>query len=228
MENLLPIPRRRNNKPLLYKDIIDEKYHLMFLCSSTKSGKTFSLLQLLLNHYIIPFSPQKIFIVCPSTDICESWRAFLRLVPIFNEVIICEDVPDDIFKRFEKIRNKSPVSEYVEACENIIILDDVSEHTRKTAITGLTKKYRHKMKSCMFICSQSYVDLNPSAKSQLDALVLWGGIRKQYLEKMHDDLMGKFKMDFDEFESKYREMTEQPYSFIFMKLKKGEIKQGWV
>jgi len=227
MLNLLPQKKNASNKPLLYKDILDKKYHLMYLNASTQSGKTYSLTQLLLNYYIVPHSNQKIFIICPTVKMCETWKGFIKLASNFNQVILFETVDKDTLGLIKEMRNKEPVSDYVDGCENIIIIDDMSEKTRGTLLTGLTKKYRH-WKSCMFICSQAFMDLNPAAKAQLDCISLWKGLNIRHLENLHENLLGTFNMTFDDFMKMYNEMTDEKYSFMFIKIKNKEMKKGWI
>lgn len=227
MKNLLPRKKIIEKKESLYRNIIHEKYHLMFLLASTKSGKTFSLTQLLLNYYLVPYSNQKIFIICPTVTMCKTWQNFIKLVSNFNQVIVFETIDENTFPTIQKMRNKEQVSPYVDSCENIIIIDDMSEKTRGGLITGLTKKYRH-WKSCMFICSQAYVDLKPAAKGQLDGICLWGGICEKYLESVHSDLLGPFRMNLDNFIEGYQEDTIKDHSFIFINLKNKTIRKGWL
>lgn len=118
-----------------------------------------------------------------------------------------------------KSKKKKPIPNYT------IVMDDLSAETRDKRIPVLLKKNRHyKCRIC--ILSQYIQDLDPQSLKQLDYWILLPGHSedKMRLVYKHADISNP---QFEEFYDIYKEVTAEPYNFLYISSSNDELRHNF-
>lgn len=83
----------------------------------------------------------------------------------------------------KKEKNKPKKLKY-RAPDNIIIIDDLSNRLKDSAVNKLVRENRH-YRSTVICSSQSIVDFSPSEINQLDMIMVFKNIPEERLEELH-------------------------------------------
>ena len=105
----------------------------------------------------------------------------------------------------------------------IWVLDDLSTELRSKSLPGFLKKSRHF--GCCLISSQYYLDLDPQSRAQLDYMLVYKGAREDKLEAMWKD--ADLTVDYPEYKKLYEDATEEPYNFLYVDIRKSELRKNF-
>lgn len=108
--------------------------------------------------------------------------------------------------------------------EYIIVFDDLSDQLRDRSIDTLLKSNRH-FKLKIIISSQYYIDMIPSARQQLDYLLLFPKIAEEKLKMIWKD--ADLDLDYLEFLTLYKTATEQPYNFFYVDTRQDKYRKNF-
>ena len=98
------------------------------------------------------------------------------------------------------------------APEYIIVADDLGEELKNKRFHALLKKNRH-ARSKVIVSSQYYKDLvGTGPRTQLDNLILFGGIPEEMLEQMHKEQ--NLTVPIEHFKKMYHHATRTKYNFL--------------
>ena len=107
--------------------------------------------------------------------------------------------------------------------EYIIVFDDLSTQLRDPAIDYLLKRNRH-MKMKTIISSQFFHDLSPSSRTQIDILIIFGKMPITKLKYIHKE--ADLPVDLDVFLDIYVDATAEPYNFLMINTRTGEMRKN--
>lgn len=108
--------------------------------------------------------------------------------------------------------------------EYILVFDDLSTELKDPTIQAFLKKNRHFM--CKTIIStQAYIDLEPSARTQEDYLLLFPKIPEDKLKVIHRD--ADISIDYEEFLKLYFSATKEPFNFLYIGTKTEEFRKNF-
>lgn len=101
----------------------------------------------------------------------------------------------------------------------------MGKQCRNGFLNQLLKTNRHS-KTRVIISSQFLNDLEPSALKQLDYFLCFRSLNPEKLEKIHQDLdIGN--IDFDDFHNLYKEITEEPFSFLYIDVRNEVFRKNF-
>jgi len=96
---------------------------------------------------------------------------------------------------------------------HIFIFDDFSELLKDKVLEGIIKRHRHYLTS-FIISSQSYTDLKPNVRNQVNFLILFKEIPINRLKLIYDE---KIKgLDYEKFIELYIYATTEKYNFLLL------------
>ena len=108
---------------------------------------------------------------------------------------------------------KKPKKSKYRSPEYLIILDDLSNELKNTALVALLKRNRHF--NCKVIVSSQYLnDLEPASRKQMDYILVFKGQPQKKLDEIYRD--ADIAVSPDEFYEIYKSATESLYSFLYI------------
>lgn len=123
-----------------------------------------------------------------------------------------------------KAKIKKGKGRKVLAPEYILCFDDLGEDLKKKPVSQLLIKNRH-FKCKTIILSQWISYLPPTARRQLDYVILFGGFNSDRLETLHKEL--DLSDTPEEFEAAYNKATEKMYHFLYIDITNVEYRQDF-
>ena len=217
----------QKDKPFAHKDIFDEQFPFIYISSKKNSGKSMLIYNILLNMAI----PKKTIIYLFSKTYENDYTQISMIDKIskYNEIQFFDDlnydnqqgesyynildkllqnIKDDISLNKEKIKKqKFSYPKY------IFIFDDFSELLKDQSIEALIKKHRHYLTS-FIISSQSYTDLKPNVRNQINFLILFKEIPINRLKLIYDEKIKN--IEYDKFYELYLKATDEKYNFLLL------------
>jgi len=110
--------------------------------------------------------------------------------------------------------------------EYLFIFDDISAELRYNhPFSKLLKQNRH-YKSKVIVSSQFYKDIEPTARANLDYILLFKNIPDDTLKDIYDELQLN-NLSFDEFKQIYMDVHEEPYNFLYISTNDGELRKNF-
>jgi hypothetical protein len=108
--------------------------------------------------------------------------------------------------------------------EYMFILDDLSTEIKNPSVAALLKINRH-FHSKTILSSQFLNDLKPDARLQLDYYLLFKGLPRLKI----DDVYSKadLSLPLDDFNKMYHFATEEPYSFLYIDVRKDKFRRNF-
>lgn len=110
------------------------------------------------------------------------------------------------------------------ACQNLFILDDISQQLKNPAVTKLLKEHRHS-KSSVIISSQYLHDLPPQSIMQLDYVLLFRSFSREKIELIHKLL--DVSIPIEQFWDLYKHCVIEPYSFMYFSIRDELVRCGF-
>lgn len=230
----LPQIEKKNIKG---KDLFDELYFNVFICSRKKSGKT-QLIWNILNKCTNKLS--KVIIFCPTIHKDNTYQEIIkklqdRGINVVTFTSFIEDGVDQLKEMInffqtdqkeedeegQKVRYVKFDDEEEEdekkykpkklAPEYVIVMDDMASELKNKNVANLLKTHRHYHSSCI-VSSQYPNDCTPESIKQFDYLILFKNHSTNKLEEIHQRI--DTSLPFEEFEKLYEFATKKPFSFL--------------
>lgn len=110
------------------------------------------------------------------------------------------------------------------ACQNLFILDDISQQLKNPAVTKLLKEHRHS-KSSVIISSQYLHDLPPESIMQLNYILLFRSFSQEKIQVIHKLL--DVSIPFEQFWGLYKHCVIEPYSFMYFSIRDELVRCGF-
>jgi hypothetical protein len=159
-------------------------------------------------------------------------ETFLSDISNPQEVEEMKDIPKPVsFLSFDddavvkSIRKKKKRIYKTRVPEYTLVFDDLTKDELRSDVFDMyLKKARHY--NCRsIISSQNLISIKPTSFSQLYQIFLWKGFSRNYIKVLYDRLNNS--MSFNEFYDLYKNITREPYSFLNIDLRNGEMKRNF-
>jgi hypothetical protein len=244
----IPFSKASDVRPVKGSALFPEVYANVFFCAKKKSGKTVALIR---SIHKCSGPRTKIMVFSSTFHRDENWTelkkwAHRKGIPIQGYTSLVDDdgtnLLSDLVKNLqeeddseeaEKVRNLLDDSEEEEEKERplkyqapdwIFVLDDLSDELRKPIIATFLKKNRH-FRAKMLVSSQYMNDLYPSARKQLDYVILFGGHSQKKIDEIHRDV--DIHISKEEFYEIYKFATAEKYSFLYVDVRGGTFRRNF-
>lgn len=241
----VPLLKEKDNRPIKGKNLFEELYANIYLCSKKKSGKT-STIYKILRRCAGPKT--KIVAFCSTLHKDASWETIQawcenKGLPFLGHTSLkADDGRDQLDELIQGLAEKTEVvpqmknildsdSEEEEerppkyrSPEYIIILDDLSNELKSTSVTALLKKNRH-FKAKIILSTQYLNDTAPGSRKQMDYFILFRGHPKKKLEEIHRD--ADLSIPLEQFSEVYKFATSEPYSFLYIDCTNGTFRRNF-
>ena len=207
-------------KPLELKDKSEKKYHphlpsiarnhgtLMLIIGPCGSGKTALLANLLCNRSMFRNAFTQVNFWSPSCDVDDSCRFFRDCFNCYTEY------KDETLKSIITQQMSYPKDEMPKIA---IVADDSAGLLTKKFFNWITR-YRH-INSNVFLSIQNFKMLQPSARSNANAVILMNGIvNNKELEKIDEEYSAPYK---NTLIYCYKKYAKEPSSILYLKNRKN-------
>ena len=215
------LKNKQKDKKFIHKDLFNEQFPFIFLSSKKNSGKSNLIYNILINM-IIP-KKTKIFLFSKTIENDQTTIDMIKKIEKYNDIEfyddlqyenqnilikLIEDIKLDIKENKEKIKKLNYVYP-----KYIFIFDDFSELLKDKSLEGIIKRHRHYLTS-FIISSQSYTDLTPNVRNQVNFLILFKEISNNRLKMIYDEKIKN--LEYDKFIELYLNATEEKYNFLLI------------
>ena len=217
----------QKDKPFAHKIIFNEPFPFIYISSKKNSGKSMLIYNILLNMAI----PKKttIYLFSKTYENDYTQISMIDKISKYNEIQFFDDlsydnqqgesyvnildkllqnIKDDISLNKEKIKKQKFIYP-----RYIFIFDDFSDLLKDQPIETLIKKHRHYLTS-FIISSQSYTDLKPNVRNQINFLILFKEIPINRLKLIYDEKIKN--IEYDKFYELYINATDEKYNFLLL------------
>lgn len=141
------------------------------------------------------------------------------IVPLEAE---SDDEKDEAELR-EEIERKIQRSKYTFP-RYILIFDDLSDDLRNRYVEKLLKTNRH-LKAMIIISSHQLTDMRPASTTNLDFVLVFGGIEERYLEALRKRIA--LRIPFNVFSELYRTITAERFNFLWISTRDQKFRKNF-
>ena len=221
------LKNKQKDKKFMHKDIFNEQFPFIYLSSKKNSGKS-NLIYNILIHMLLP-KKTKIYLFSKTFENDQTTIDMIKKIEKYNEIEFYDDLQyenqqgeyyknildkliDDIKLDIKENKDKIKKLNYVYP-KYIFIFDDFSELLKDKSLEGIIKRHRHYLTS-FIIASQSYTDLSPNVRNQVNFLILFKEISNNRLKMIYDEKIKN--LEYDKFIELYLNATEDKYNFLLI------------
>ena len=225
--NIQVLKDKNKDKKFVHKEIFNEQFPFIFLSSKKNSGKSTLIYNILINM-VIP-KKTKIYLFSKSYENDTTTINMINKISKYNEIQLFDDLEyeNQEGEKYKNVLEKIFNDIKIDIAENkdkfkklpytyvrhLFIFDDFSELLKDKTLEGLIKRHRHYLSS-FIISSQSYTDLKPNVRNQVNFLILFKEIPINRLKLIYDE---KIKgLDYDKFIELYNIATKDKYNFLLI------------
>jgi hypothetical protein len=242
---------KTNDENILGKNMFETLYSNIFIIARKKSGKSNVIYNIIdkgadKRTNILFFVPT--FYVDPVYQELEAMLIKKKInYEVFTDIIedkvnILDQVIDKLENPNEESEEEEPTHEMTmfgkvkipkkakepkfKSPEHIIILDDIGQSLRNSAITRLLKINRH-LHARVIISSQNQSDLYYQSFRQLDYILVFRGLSSciEKLKAIYDN--ADLNITFNEFLELYRYATAEPYTFLYIDVRHCNFRKNF-
>lgn len=221
------LKNKNKDKKFVHKEIFNEQFPFIFISSKKGSGKSTVLYNILINM-ALP-KKTKIYLFSKTYENDQTTINMIDKISKYNEIEFFDDLEyqNQQGEKYKNILDKLIADIKLDIAENkdklkklpytyprhIFIFDDFSELLKDKILEGIIKRHRHYLTS-FIISSQSYTDLKPNVRNQVNFLILFKEIPINRLKLIYDE---KIKgIEWDKFYDCYLKATDQKYNFLLL------------
>ena len=186
------------------------EFHLIIYVSNNDSDITFNKLK----DYV------KIPIVKINYDnLDNTFKKFIELKDLYNKIVDKEPNEDEI----EILKNNLFIKNFnIKRLHTIILMDDAAFVLKKETSPWFKWLCQLRHLNCIvFCCIQVWKSINPTLKSQLSSIYLFGGYSRQQLNYIYQQI--NLDMKFEQFYEIYTKLSKNNILFIDMIVNKTLI-----
>jgi hypothetical protein len=221
------LKNKNKDKKFVHKDLFNEQFPFIYISSKKNSGKSNLIYNILINM-ALP-KKTKIYLFSKTYENDNTTINMIDKISKYNEIELYDDLEYQN-QQGEKYKNildklindiKQDIAENKDKLKklpytyprHIFIFDDFSELLKDKVLEGIIKRHRHYLTS-FIISSQSYTDLKPNVRNQVNFLILFKEIPINRLKLIYDE---KIKgIEWDKFYDCYLKATDQKYNFLLL------------
>ena len=120
----------------------------------------------------------------------------------------------------EFVGNKKKMQKFLQLKDQIplviYIFDDFRIALRENKlINDISSRNRH-LKTVLIYSSQRFNDVSPIVRINTNILILFKGMRDIDLEKVYDELVTEYTINYEQFLRLYKDATEEQYGFLYI------------
>jgi hypothetical protein len=257
VEVLKPVDEKEDPRPVRGKNLFANPYGNLFFCARKNSGKTQTIATIIkkcctIETQVIAFVStlnvdptwRAIRKMCEAANIAFHGHTSIKsedgkadiLDAIVEELQLEADAPPEqkskgqfgsvVFSTPMQPKEKKPKKPKEKAPKYMFIFDDLSGELQYPSVVKLLKKNRH-FKSRTIISSQYWNDVPKQARSQIDYVLLFGGLAQSpdKLEEIFKNI--DIGIDFDMFVALYKFTTKKLYNFFYIDVRNDEFRQNF-
>lgn len=221
------LKNKNKDKPFAHKEIFNEQFPFIYLSSKKNSGKSNLIYNILINM-TLP-KKTKIYLFSKTYENDNTTINMIDKISKYNDIEFFDDLEykNQQGEQYKNVLDKLINDIKIDIAENkdkikklkyiyprhIFIFDDFSELLKDKVLEGIIKRHRHYLTS-FIISSQSYTDLKPNVRNQVNFLILFKEIPMNRLKLIYDE---KIKgLEYDKFIELYNQATEDKYNFLLL------------
>lgn len=221
------LKNKNKDKKFVHKDLFNEQFPFIYISSKKNSGKSNLIYNILINM-VLPHK-SKIYLFSKTYENDNTTINMIDKISKYNEIQLFDDLEyeNQEGEKYKNILDKLISDIKLDIAENkdklkklpytyprhIFIFDDFSELLKDKVLEGIIKRHRHYLTS-FIISSQSYTDLKPNVRNQVNFLILFKEIPINRLKLIYDE---KIKgLDYDKFIELYIAATNERYNFLLL------------
>ena len=221
------LKNKNKDKKFVHKELFNEQFPFIYISSKKNSGKSNLIYNILINM-ALP-KKTKIYLFSKTYENDNTTINMIDKISKYNEIELFDDLEYEN-QQGEKYKNildklindiKQDIAENKDKLKklpytyprHIFIFDDFSELLKDKVLEGIIKRHRHYLTS-FIISSQSYTDLKPNVRNQVNFLILFKEIPINRLKLIYDE---KIKgLDYEKFIELYIYATTDKYNFLLL------------
>jgi len=221
------LKNKNKDKKFVHKELFNEQFPFIYISSKKNSGKSNLIYNILINM-ALP-KKTKIYLFSKTYENDNTTINMIDKISKYNEIELFDDLEYEN-QQGEKYKNildklindiKQDIAENKDKLKklpytyprHIFIFDDFSELLKDKVLEGIIKRHRHYLTS-FIISSQSYTDLKPNVRNQVNFLILFKEIPINRLKLIYDE---KIKgLDYEKFIELYIYATTEKYNFLLL------------
>jgi hypothetical protein len=221
------LKNKNKDKKFVHKELFNEQFPFIYISSKKNSGKSNLIYNILINM-ALP-KKTKIYLFSKTYENDNTTINMIDKISKYNEIELFDDLEYEN-QQGEKYKNildklindiKQDIAENKDKLKklpytyprHIFIFDDFSELLKDKTLEGIIKRHRHYLTS-FIISSQSYTDLKPNVRNQVNFLILFKEIPINRLKLIYDE---KIKgLDYEKFIELYIYATTDKYNFLLL------------
>ena len=221
------LKNKNKDKKFVHKELFNEQFPFIYISSKKNSGKSNLIYNILINM-ALP-KKTKIYLFSKTYENDNTTINMIDKISKYNEIELFDDLEYEN-QQGEKYKNildklindiKQDIAENKDKLKklpytyprHLFIFDDFSELLKDKTLECIIKRHRHYLSS-FIISSQSYTDLNPNVRNQVNFLILFKEIPINRLKLIYDE---KIKgIDYDKFIELYIAATTDKYNFLLL------------
>ena len=221
------LKNKNKDKKFVHKELFNEQFPFIYISSKKNSGKSNLIYNILINM-ALP-KKTKIYLFSKTYENDQTTINMIDKISKYNEIELYDDLEYEN-QQGEKFKNildklindiKQDIAENKDKLKklsytyprHIFIFDDFSELLKDKVLEGIIKRHRHYLTS-FIISSQSYTDLKPNVRNQVNFLILFKEIPINRLKLIYDE---KIKgLDYEKFIELYIYATTEKYNFLLL------------
>jgi hypothetical protein len=190
----------------------------MLLNAPSQSGKSNVIQNLIFNKNFYADNCFDTIVFVSPTIFEDTTAKHMPQIAEYDEKLVLRDDPDNLDSIIDKLVEYQ--TEHHEENEHILlIMDDcISNINKSSAINKFIMKARH-YRISIIIATQYYRAVDARVRENCNAYLLFLNHSHKEIEKVHEEIGNKFK----NFEEYYDYATDQPFSFLYVNIKKGQL-----
>jgi len=221
------LKNKNKDKKFVHKELFNEQFPFIYISSKKNSGKSNLIYNILINM-ALP-KKTKIYLFSKTYENDNTTINMIDKISKYNEIELFDDLEyeNQQGEKYKNILDKLINDIKLDIAENkdklkklpytyprhIFIFDDFSELLKDKVLEGIIKRHRHYLTS-FIISSQSYTDLKPNVRNQVNFLILFKEIPINRLKLIYDE---KIKgLDYEKFIELYIYATTEKYNFLLL------------
>ena len=182
-----------------------ENFHLIIYVSNNDSDETFNKLKDYINIPIVKLD---------YNSLDKTFEKFIKLKDLYNSIVDGKHEPTD--NEVEMLKHNLFIKDFKQKrLHTIILMDDAAFILKKDSSPWFKWLCQLRHLNCVvFLCIQIWKSINPSLKSQITSIYLFGGYSRQQLNYIYQQIC--VDMKFEEFYNVYSHLGKNNKLIIDM------------
>ena len=222
-----------DKRPFKYSKVLPHPYNILYLAAKKNSGKT-----VLITNLIKWIAYKKNTIIRYFSTSLQNDKDLVKFIDDMREAgyifetyssLAYKNKNNEKYKNIlekqideinEFVGNKKKMQKFLQLKDQIplviYIFDDFRIALRENKlINDISSRNRH-LKTVLIYSSQRFNDVSPIVRINTNILILFKGMRDIDLEKVYDELVTEYTINYEQFLRLYKDATEEQYGFLYI------------